>query len=294
MIEDFAMRITLLLVLFYTSHFTLCCQSIEYNFSYIQDGYRGKVKSVTSYALTYSKIDSVKVDSVLARKGSFAFQKVFNEKGLLERIETCNLLNDTIEKIYKYDADNNIVAIARHTLGSSYFKTDTFIYNNVEMYLLQIMNDAEKIHVEGKSTLIYKKKLVFDCIKRHIRTEYYDENEVAVSATRFYYDYNSKLIVCETVDGAKTRNRYFQTFDSTGRKRNVQFVDGDGSFTMRSVYTWLNDNTLLFEMFNAEGKLEVKHKEFVILDKYGNVIKKYFYDLIGGTAIVFEYEFAYY
>lgn len=288
------MRITLLLILFYTSNFTLCCQSIEYNFSHIQDGYWGKVKSVTSYAISYSKIDSVKVDSVLTRTGSFAFQKAFNEKGLLERIATCNQLNDTIEKVYKYDANNNIVAISRHTLGSNDFKKDTFTYNYIEMNLFQIMSDAEKIYVEGKPILIHKKKMVFDCIKRHVSTEYYDENEVAVSATRFYYDYNSKLIACETVDGAKTRNRYFQTFDSTGRKRNVQFVDGDGGFTMKSVYTWLNDNTLLFEMFNTEGKLEVKHKELVILDKYGNVIKKYFYDLIGGTAIVFEYEFEYY
>ncbi len=288
------MKIIILSYTLCTAFFTIRCQSIEYNFSSKKDGYFGKIKSVKSYSLEFDQIDSIKVDTFLRKTGNVDFIKIYNEKGLLVELETRNKQNDIFKKHYIYNNSNNIVTILKGRFGVDCFKKDTFEYDYENLFVLQTMSEAENIQIDAKTMSIPKKRIVFDKNQRHISTEYLDENGIALMTSRLYYDNNSRLIECETVDGVKLRNKYFQTFDSSGRKKIIQYIDSNGNYTTRSVYNWANNDTLIFEMFNPDGTIEIKYKEVAVRDKYGNTIKKYFYDLIAGTAIVFEYEFVYY
>lgn len=288
------MKIIMTILVLCTMTFDSYCQPIKYNFSSEKEGYFGKVKRITSYSSESDLPDSMKIDSSLRRKDKIQFVKFFNEKGLLVRLDTYNRLNDGFVKHYRYNDDGNIVSIVKEQIGSDRLKEDMFDYNHEDLTLTHTTSNADKVQIDGKLRQIFTRRLKFDKHGRHIHTEYLDNNGIILMITRSYYDCNSNVIQCETFEGEKFKDKYIQTFDSNGRKKIIQSIDKNGNFTTKRVYNWINDNAVTLEIYDTEGKLEIKHREIFIRDQYGNIVKKYFYDLTENTAITFEYEIEYY
>lgn len=270
------------------------CQRIEYNFSSKKDGFRGKVKSATLYALEFNPLGLDKVDSLMGEKGEIQFTKFYNDKGLLYRLESTNEKNVRNVKLYKYDNTGNILSVYTKDFGYGITKKDTFKYDHEKMVLTQEMNTIENIPISGEIRGIAKKKYYFDDSIRQVKVEYIDTNQMALITVLSYYDEKSNLIQSEIFEGAKLKSRYFQTFDLMGRKKIIQTIDLNGNFTTKKVYSWIDDHTMYFDIYDAEGNIEFKSKEVLINDTYGNTIKKYYFNLSENSGTIYRYNIVYY
>jgi hypothetical protein len=169
-------------------------------------------------------------------------------------------------------------------------KEEIFEYENSQC----LVNWKQDTTIDGKNKQIIIKRLMFDEQKRLVKTIYFNDSGQGLLFSRFYYDDNSNIIQFENYSGSKLKDKYIQTYDSIGRKKIRQSIDMDGNFTYRTIYTWENIDSLILEMYDIGGNLIIKNKEIYIRDKNGNIIKKYFYDLVNKISIVMEYEIDYY
>lgn len=290
------MKALIIVLLLGARAFHAYSQGIIYHFTISDEGYSGRVKRVTTYSRQVPNVDSIKLDSSLAKRpGVIRSVKIFNEKGLLERLETYNEEGNLSVRTYAYNSIGNLILISKQPSDSRLPKKDTFEYDHERLRVIQTMSYPENIQTTDKKVeKIYSKELIFDDKSRNTRINYRDSAKAIVLSTRFYYDDNSNLILCETFTETEIKNKYIQSWDAEGRKKIIQSIDGGGNFTLKRVYTWIGDDAVTLEIFDANGKTESKTRETFIRDNHGNIVKKYYYDLIDRSAVIYEYIFDYY
>lgn len=270
----------LLYFLLYSAH----CQEITYNFSSKKDGYSGPVKRVTSYVL-----DLVPTDRFLDKNGTLRFVKYYNEKGLLLKTESYANTSKTDTR-YEYDEKGNVQSINKRKNGVPSGYKDEFFYYPGDRTIVQKLSHPEN-YVIGRP--VVKKVLHLDENNNLTQLEYLDSLDLVVMSTRLYYDNESNLIQSETYKITGFMNKFFQTFDTNGKRKIIQSIDKKGDFMFRTVFSRIDDETELMEYVGSEHIVE-KHKEVCKKDHHGNTIKTYVYDLIAGTTMVYEYVIEYY
>jgi len=168
----YILRILLLLLFGCGLSFNSNAQNIKYNLSSSKDGYFGKIKSISAYAMELDFIDSVGIDSSITNKGKIQFVKFYNEKGLLIKSENYNKKDNCWIKHYKYSDHDNIDSIITIQIGTEYFQEEVFDYTHEKLQITQTTNEAQNIRIGREIMHIYKKRLKFDEKNRLIQTEY--------------------------------------------------------------------------------------------------------------------------
>lgn len=270
------------------------CQNLKYNFSTLSEGYYGRVKSVTSYILQFDFIDTSRIDTILTKSGKIQFVKYFDIKGLLVKADNYNEMNDCRIKYYYHNSDTNIVLITTNRSGSEDIKVEMFDYADKHRMITQTSNFSQNIPIGNKIKQVFVKRLIFDDLGRHIQTDFLDNEGMIIMTSRSYYDSNSKVIQFENFNQLELNDKYIQTYDSNGYLKINQSVDINGNFTKKAVYSRPIKDVVISEIFDEAGVLIVKNKVISVRDDQGNIIKKYFYDLINNTSTMFEYAFEYY
>ncbi len=262
-------------------------QVVFYDNSSKLQGYTGPVKSIISYS---QKTDSLHIptpDTILSKTRELRWIKYFNKKGLLERVATVSRPDSTAAKLYKYDKDDRLVSILKEEDGRITAMIDSFVYDRKQPYVIQILNKPYNTGNGKVNDRVFRKRLWFDSLQRNTQIELLDSNNFTVRTTRLYYDASDRITGAESYTGTLLVNAWTQTYDSLGRKKKIN------SELIQTMYNWIDNETLIWEATEGEGRVAERFKEAYVRDAQGNIVKEYEYDLQAGTAMLYEYDIEY-
>lgn len=288
-------RIKIVLMLCIASVLGVKAQVVLYNFSSEKEGYRGKIKTITTY---FKESDTLRV--TLAKDGinkkNIKSIKNYNAHGLLEKTWHIDNKGNSNVKYYKYNDRKQLVSIAMVKPEIPLITKDTFLYDTTGLICVHTLNENkyDRVSVNGKIENITKKIIYFDQHFRQYKIEYLDSTAKTLITSVFRYDTSLNIIECKIFEGKKIRERYYQEFDLNNRIKSTVFLDKNEDIVIKNNYTWINDDTLIFEATDAFGNIIMTYKETCLKDRVGNVIEKHYYNTIDNYFSVTIYKIDYF
>ena len=213
---------------------------------------------------------------------------MYDEKGLLTNSESYNDRGEHRITRYFYNKDGNVISIKYEEASAGLLKEQTFVYNHAQRTVIKTSHPPYRLSTGRQGHFVFNERLTFDEQSRNTQIEYLDSNGVAFKTTRLYYDDQSHLRQIEHVEGLDLKDSGLLLYDSLGRKLMTRQFDKNGEQRSYSTYNWENNFTETQKMFDKDGSLIIHLKEISIKDKYGNCIKKYFYEVKANSYMITE------
>lgn len=290
------LRATNLTVFFIVAIATIStCQSITFNISTSDFDYPANIRKVTTYEYVYLFVDTLINDSLILDSDALLEQNFFNRSGLLYQTIRYNASKERITNRRYYDEVNNLIKTITQKNQSGITSADSFVYDYPNHKVYKFTNPPSIYRAGHGNYLIFKECLKFDSLNRMYEVEYTDSDDHVFRTVKSQFDgQTNNILKGETFEERVLKHYFVYAYDSLGRKQTIKSFDWNGALESISAYQWTDENTCLFEQ-HYKGEKIFKSKEVKIRDKKGNVVKRYYYELLDSVVTtIYVYDFEYY